>query len=289
MKLASKRADELGVDVRFVHMPGRPSKVVVTNPDEPPPLDKFEIVVDDAGGWWRACEQAGLIELKAGMKFEDFEETLACGLKPSEIEAFCKDTPQRHLVMREIDTTEFFLIEQAEVRFVHTGNATLWHKSRVFNARSESIGMSKQRTTRLSEIAEVQQVEASVCQCGQPLYMAPVERSARCPACNRVVVNQGFVGQGRNQERRDAIRGAAEATQRLGDQLRNPPVRGQTAGQIIHDEIEAAAADGLFPVRPAKAKVNGPDGQTFTFNFDSDGRPIDPMEGFDPLGGGPSS
>lgn len=211
VKLVNKRAAELGVEVRFLHFTGRPSRLRVENPDEPPPLDKFELVIDDVGGWWRACEQAGLIELGPGVKFDDFEETLNCGLKPSELEEWCAQTPARHMVMRETDQQEFFLVEQAEIRFRHTGNPLLWHKSRVFNARSQSIGMSKQRTTRLEDLAEVQQVEANVCQCGQPLYMAPTERTATCPACGKNVVNGAFVGQGRNAERRSVIGGAAQA------------------------------------------------------------------------------
>lgn len=252
VKLAGKRAEELNVEVRWLHTatPQRPSMLVVVNPDEPPPLDKFEINVEEAGGWWRAAEQAGLIELKPGMKFEDFEERLPCGLRPSELKTLASETPERHLVMREVDATEFFLIEQAETRFEHTGNAVLWHKSRVFNANAESIGMSKQRSTRLVDIAEVAQVEANVCRCGQPLYMAPTERSATCPACGTHVANAGFVGQGRNDERRDAVRAAAQATQRLGDKLRQP---------VVRDPFDKEGKARL-------GTVQGPDGQTFYFS-----------------------
>lgn len=256
VKLANLRAEELNVEVRWLYSTtGRPSMLVVTNPDEPPPLDKFEINVEEAGGWWRAAEQAGLIEIKPGLKFEDFEERLPCGLRPSELKTFASETPERHLVMREVDSTEFFLIEQAETRFEHTGNAVLWHKSRVFNARSESIGMSKQRTTRLVDIAEIQQVEASICRCGQPLYMAPTERSATCPACGTHVANAGFVGQGRNAERRGAVRAASQAAQRF--------TGGQTgaeiAGQIVSDAFDKEGKAHF-------GTVQGPDGQTFYFS-----------------------
>lgn len=64
VEIVETRAAELGVEIEWVHngLTAVGRKLVVLNPEEPPPLDRVEIELDEKGSWWIAAQEVGLCD-----------------------------------------------------------------------------------------------------------------------------------------------------------------------------------------------------------------------------------
>lgn len=64
VEIAETRAAELGCELEWVHngLTGVGRKLIVLNPEEPPPLDRVEVALDEKGSWWVAAQSVGLCD-----------------------------------------------------------------------------------------------------------------------------------------------------------------------------------------------------------------------------------